>query len=80
MLLWRSHIGAGLEAVEEGAQMPLKVLRIGCRRLSVDPWGAIFPCASKRLAEEGYIDVMRQRRECPLRRYPSQCRYPVEFR
>jgi hypothetical protein len=60
--------------------MPLKVLRIGCRRLSVDPWGAIFPCASKRLAEEGDIDVMRQRRECPLWRFPSQCRYPVEFR
>jgi hypothetical protein len=60
--------------------MPLKVLRRGGRRLSVDPWGAIFPCASTRLTEEGDVNVRRQRRECPLRRCLSQGRYPVESR
>ena len=60
--------------------MMLKVLCIGGRRLAVDSWGAIFPCAPKRLAEKGDVNVMRQRCECPLRRFPSQCRYPVELR
>jgi len=60
--------------------MMLKVLCIDGRRLSVDPWGAIFPCAPKRLAEKGDVNVMRQRCECPLRRFPSQYRYPVELR
>ena len=43
--------------------MLLQVLCIDGCRLSIHPWGAIFPRAAKRLAEEGYVNVMRQRRE-----------------
>jgi hypothetical protein len=77
---WGRDVGASFQAVHQRRQSGIKGLGIGSRRLSIHAWGAIFPRATKRLAEEGHVNVMRQCGENPLWRFPGQSRYPVELR
>src|SRR5262249_8304389 len=76
---WGRDVGASLQAVHQRRQMGIKGLGRGSRRLSIHAWGAIFPRATKRLAETGHVQGMRQGGANPLWRFPGQSRYPVEW-
>src|SRR5262249_62031718 len=75
----RCPVSTGLRAVEERLEVGLQVLRVRCRALSVDAWGAVLPRAAKGLAEPVHVDVMRQRQQADASFLLRQFRYPLEL-
>src|SRR5215510_11069359 len=77
---WWGDIGTRLQTREQRLQMCWEVGCIGLSRLAIDPDRAIFPGTAIRFVQEGHIDMMGERGEDPLRGFPGQCCYLLEFR
>ena len=65
---------------EQRPEVVLQMRRVLLRGLSVHARRAVLARAPVRLAQPVDVDVVRERRERHVGRFPRQLRYPFEFR
>ena len=76
----RRLVAAGLEALQQRAEVGLESLGVLGRSLPVDAHGPVLARPTVRLAQKLEVDVMGQRGQHPLRVSPRQLCYPLESR
>jgi hypothetical protein len=70
------HIRAGLQAVKEARKIALQILAILGRGLSINACCAVLTSSARGFLKEGYVEVMRQGGQPPLRRLVTLLRSP----
>jgi hypothetical protein len=73
-------VAARLEAVEQPLEILPQVLGILRPALAIHAHRSVFACAPKRFVQELTVDVVGKAQQCPLRCFPRQFCYPLQFR
>jgi hypothetical protein len=64
--------------MQQGCEIPLYILGISLRRLTIDTHGPVFAGPPVGFPQEAYVDMVSECRERQRWRLSGQCRYPLE--